>query len=52
MAEKAQSEKVQTLYCPACREAVDHPLVCGDCAAVICWRCGMPLEEVDEMGIG
>jgi uncharacterized paraquat-inducible protein A len=52
MVEETQGEKVQTLYCPTCRESVDNPLVCGDCAAVICRRCGTPLEEVDEMGIG
>jgi len=52
MVEEAQSEKALTLYCPACQEAVTDPLVCGDCAAVICRRCGTPLEQVDEMGIG
>jgi hypothetical protein len=52
MVEEAQPEMAQTLYCPTCREAVDNPLVCGDCAAVICRRCGTPLEEADEMGIG
>jgi hypothetical protein len=51
MVEKAQT-KTQTLYCPTCQEAVADPLVCGDCAAVICRRCGTLLEEADEMGIG
>jgi predicted amidophosphoribosyltransferase len=41
-----------TLYCPECRQEVDNPLVCGDCAAVICRQCGTPLEKVDELGIG
>ena len=39
-------------YCPACARAADDPLVCGDCAAVICRVCGTPLERVDELGIG
>jgi len=26
--------------------------VCGDCTAIICRRCGTPLERVDELGIG
>ncbi|MGH9659215.1 MAG: hypothetical protein ACRD96_11770 [Bryobacteraceae bacterium] len=38
-------------YCPNCREAAD-PLVCGDCAALICRRCGTPVERVDDLGIG
>ena len=29
-----------------------NPLVCGDCAAIICRQCGTPLERVDELGIG
>jgi hypothetical protein len=41
----------QPLYCPSCGEAV-QPLVCGDCGAVICCKCGTPLERVDELGIG
>ena len=39
-------------YCPACARAVDDPLVCGDCSAVICRRCGTPLERIDDLGIG
>lgn len=42
----------ELLYCPRCDRAVDDPLVCGDCAAVICRRCGTPLEKVHELGIG
>jgi len=48
-------EEVRTqaeFYCPNCRAAVDHPLVCGDCSALICRTCGTPLERVDELGIG
>lgn len=40
------------LYCPSCEVEVADPLVCGDCAAVICRRCGTVLEKMDELGIG
>jgi hypothetical protein len=40
------------LYCPQCAQEVTDPLTCGDCAAVICRRCGTPLESPDELGIG
>lgn len=40
------------LYCPKCAQPVDDPLVCGDCLAVICRRCGTPLERADELGVG
>ena len=40
------------LYCPSCAVEVTDPLVCGDCAAVICRVCGTPLESADELGIG
>jgi len=52
MIDEADREAPQPLYCPTCDREVDDPLVCGDCAAVICRRCGTPLEEVDELGIG
>jgi hypothetical protein len=39
-------------YCPVCAQAVTDPLVCGDCKAVICRRCGSPLERIDDLGIG
>jgi len=39
-------------YCPKCAQPVDDPLVCGDCLAVICRRCGSVLENVDELGVG
>ena len=40
------------LYCPKCAVAVTDPLVCGDCLAVICRRCGTPLERADDLAIG
>ena len=39
-------------YCPRCQKAVKDPLTCGDCLSIICRQCGMPLEQVDELGIG
>ena len=51
MDEVAEPES-EPLYCPTCEREVDDPLVCGDCAAVICRVCGTPLEKVDELGIG
>lgn len=50
--EEPRNANEQIFYCPVCREPVDDPLVCGDCAAIICRRCGTPLEKPDEMGIG
>jgi len=40
------------LYCPICAVEVSDPLTCGDCSAVICRRCGTPLESPDELGMG
>jgi len=40
------------LYCPNCAQEVADPLICGDCSSVICRRCGTPLENPDELGIG
>jgi hypothetical protein len=40
------------LYCPKCAAEVTDPLTCGDCGAVICRRCGTPLEAADELGMG
>jgi hypothetical protein len=49
----AKQEQPRTeFYCPKCNQLVTDPLVCGDCAAVICRRCGTPLERVDELGLG
>jgi hypothetical protein len=39
-------------YCPRCQQLAADPLMCGDCASIICRRCGTPLERVDELGIG
>jgi hypothetical protein len=39
-------------YCPSCAQPVSDPLACGDCGSLICRRCGTPLEQVDELGIG
>ncbi|HTW66132.1 MAG TPA: hypothetical protein VME17_16015 [Bryobacteraceae bacterium] len=56
MAEEAErterGRKEVEFYCPQCRTAVSDPLVCGDCSAIICRRCGTPLERIDELGIG
>jgi primosomal protein N' len=50
--DEGERQEDQPLYCPNCGENVPQPLVCGDCGAVICRKCGTPLEEVDELGIG
>jgi hypothetical protein len=39
-------------YCPVCAVEVSDPLTCGDCSAVICRRCGTPLESPDELAMG
>ncbi|MGA8270962.1 MAG: hypothetical protein WB919_05335 [Candidatus Sulfotelmatobacter sp.] len=41
-----------SFYCPNCAKEVNDPLTCGDCSAIICRRCGTPLESPDELGIG
>jgi len=48
----AEAQQSLSLYCPACALEVRDPLTCGDCSAVICRRCGTPLESPDELGIG
>ncbi|HUS20232.1 MAG TPA: hypothetical protein VMZ25_11335 [Terriglobales bacterium] len=50
MAEPSQSQA--ELYCPNCAANVTDPLVCGDCASVICRVCGTPLESSDELAMG
>ncbi len=45
-------ESTTEFYCPHCQQPVSDPLLCGDCASLICRRCGTPLERVDELGIG
>jgi uncharacterized paraquat-inducible protein A len=52
MPEPAPEPPQKQLYCPNCGVSVDDPLVCGDCLAVICRRCGTPLEDSDELGYG
>ncbi|MCL6507536.1 MAG: hypothetical protein K6T59_10955 [Bryobacteraceae bacterium] len=53
MSEKEPPEAArQEFYCPRCDRTVGDPLICGDCAAMICRECGTPLERVDELGIG
>jgi hypothetical protein len=51
MADKELEAQLE-YYCPKCHAPVPDPLVCGDCSAIICRRCGTPLERVDELGIG
>jgi hypothetical protein len=47
------SQKIEPeFYCTQCAEQVLDPLRCGDCASLICRRCGTPLERIDELGIG
>lgn len=48
----SEEPELQVLYCPTCGKEVRDPLTCGDCAAVICRRCGTPLESPDELGMG
>jgi hypothetical protein len=50
--EMPESQKDYEYYCPRCEQPVADPLACGDCSAIICRRCGTPLERVDELGIG
>ena len=51
MAEEEPAAEAE-FYCAKCNIAVSDPLVCGDCAAIICRRCGAPLERIDDLGIG
>jgi hypothetical protein len=48
----AESPNPELLYCPKCAAEVSDPLTCGDCGAVICRRCGTPLEAAEELGMG
>jgi len=51
--EAPEAEKAaDVFYCPVCATPVSDPLTCGDCSAVICRRCGTPLESPDELGMG
>jgi hypothetical protein len=51
-AEPAPNTPAAPFYCPVCTLEVSDPLTCGDCSAVICRRCGTPLESSDELGMG
>jgi len=48
----ASMETSDALWCSTCARAVYDPLVCGDCATVICRVCGTPLESPDELAFG
>jgi len=48
----AAEKAAVVFYCPVCAVEVSDPLTCGDCSAVICRRCGTPLESPDELGMG
>ena len=51
MAPEEQPSSDVRLYCPKCEMEVRDPLTCGDCSAVICRRCGTPLESADELAM-
>jgi len=44
--------KPDPLYCPKCAAEISDPLICGDCGAVICRKCGTPLEAADDLAMG
>jgi len=48
----SESAGTAPFYCPTCAQAVSDPLTCGDCSAVICRRCGTPLESASDLGMG
>ena len=50
--ERKPSTPPSAMYCPVCAVEVDDPLTCGDCSAVICRRCGSPLEIPDDLAMG
>ncbi len=52
MPTNGETKDLSLLYCPTCAREVDDPLTCGDCSAVICRRCGTPLEMPEDLGIG
>jgi hypothetical protein len=47
-----QDQSTVEFYCPRCAQPVMDPLMCGDCASLICRCCGAALERIDELGIG
>jgi hypothetical protein len=46
------AKQAVVFYCPVCAAEVTDPLTCGDCSALICRRCGTPLESSDELAMG
>jgi len=50
--ENPERKDSANFWCPTCGRAVNDPLVCGDCSAVICRVCGTPLESADELAFG
>jgi len=48
----APAKSAAPFYCPLCAAEVNDPLTCRDCLAIICRRCGTPLESSDELGMG
>lgn len=52
MAENESNTAAAEFYCPKCGKTEPDPLVCGDCMALLCRRCGTPLEKIDDLGIG
>ncbi len=48
----AAQQPAVVFYCPVCAVEINDPLACGDCSAVICRRCGTPLESSDELAMG
>jgi len=48
----SDGKQAVALYCAVCAVEVSEPLTCGDCSAVICRRCGTPLESSDELAMG
>lgn len=51
-ASPAPNPEPELFYCARCTQEVTDPLICGDCGAILCRRCGTPLERPDELGIG
>src|ERR1700757_3994184 len=50
-ATQPQPPATTDLWCPTCARAVQDPLVCGDCSAVLCRVCGTPLESADALAL-
>ncbi|MGA7685481.1 MAG: hypothetical protein WCA58_10760 [Terriglobales bacterium] len=48
----SEMKQAVVFYCAVCAAEVTDPLTCGDCSALICRRCGTPLESSDELAMG